>query len=62
MRTTEMTYVHYDLFTSLALYSTKLDALWQLGKDLFGVRGWRVKAILGGGSCFRQHTLPFFQV
>lgn len=47
MRTTEMVYVPYDLFTSLALYSTKTDALWQLGRGLFGIRGWRVKAIIG---------------
>ena len=47
MRTTEMAYVPYDLFTSLALYSTKIDALWQLAKGLFTIRGWRVKAIVG---------------
>ena len=47
MRTTEMTYVPYDLFTSLALYSTKTDALWQLSKAVHGIPGWRVKAILG---------------
>ena len=47
LRTTEVAYVPYDLFTSLALYSTKTDALWQLSKGLYGMPGWRVKAIIG---------------
>ena len=47
MRTTEVAYVPYDLFTSLALYSTKTDALWQLSKGLYRIPGWRVKAIIG---------------
>lgn len=47
LRAAEITYVPYDLFTSLALYSTKIDALWNLGKGLLSLRGWRVKAIVG---------------
>lgn len=42
MRTTP-----YELSTSLTLYPTKLDVLWQLSKGLLGVKGWRVKAIMG---------------
>lgn len=37
----------YGLFTSLALFSTKTDALWDLTRGLFSVSGWRLKFIIG---------------
>lgn len=47
MRTTELTHVSYGLFTSLALFSTKNDALWDLAQGLLTVSGWRAKFIIG---------------
>lgn len=47
MRTTEITHVPYGLFTSLALFSTKTDALWDLIQGLFSLSGWRAKFIIG---------------
>ena len=43
MRITEVHHIHYDTFTSLAIYSTKLDTMIQFGKTLFKTPGWRVK-------------------
>lgn len=34
MRATELTHVSYDLFTSLTLFSTRTDALWDLARGL----------------------------
>jgi hypothetical protein len=47
MRAADCSPLPYELFTSLAFCSTKIDALWQLLKSL-GLRGgWRVKAGCG---------------
>ncbi|KAL9122368.1 MAG: hypothetical protein Q9187_001085 [Circinaria calcarea] len=43
MRITEVHHIRYDTFTSLAIYSTKLDTVMQFGKTLFRTPGWRVK-------------------
>lgn len=47
MRTAEVTYVPYELFTSLALFSTKTDALWHLTQGFMALSGWRFKFIVG---------------
>ena len=47
MRTAEITYVPYELFTSLAIFSTKTDALWHLTRGVVSLRGWRVRFIIG---------------
>ena len=47
MRTAEVTYVPYELFTSLALFSTKTDALWHLIRGFTALSGWRFKFIIG---------------
>lgn len=40
MRTAEVTYVPYELFTSLALFSTKTDAFWHLTQGFKSLPGW----------------------
>ena len=47
MKATEAHCVPYEVFTSLALFSTRLDKLWYLGKGLFQSPGWRVKWMIG---------------
>lgn len=47
MRTAEITYVPYELFTSLALFSTKTDALWYLTRGVLTLPGLRIKFIIG---------------
>ncbi|KAL8826977.1 MAG: hypothetical protein Q9191_003464 [Dirinaria sp. TL-2023a] len=47
MRTAEMVHVPYDLFTSLAFYSARPGSIWDILKGLLGIRGLRVKFILG---------------
>ena len=47
MRTAEMVHVPYELFTSLALYSARPGSMWDILKGLLGVRGLRIKFILG---------------
>lgn len=47
MRATELTHVSYRLFTSIALFSTKTDALSDLAQGLLTVSGWRTKFIIG---------------
>ena len=46
MRATEVHHVSYEVFTSLALFSTKTDPLWYLTKGLFLTPSWRVKFML----------------
>ena len=43
MRTAEMAYLPYELFTALALHPTSPSTIWDLCKGLFDVPGWRVK-------------------
>ena len=45
LRAAEMTSLSYELYASLALYSTKPDILWQLMKGLYRYGNWRTKAI-----------------
>ena len=46
VRTAEVSYVPYGLFTSLALYSARPGCLWDIGKGLLTIRGLRVKFIM----------------
>lgn len=46
MRAAETHYIPYETFTSLALFSTKIDALWQLTKGLLRVPAWRVRLMM----------------
>ena len=43
MRISEVHHIRYDTFTSLAIYSTRLDTMVQFGKTLFRTPGWRIK-------------------
>jgi hypothetical protein len=45
LRVTELTPLPYELYITLALYSTKIDILWQLSKGLFRFGNWRTRAI-----------------
>lgn len=45
LRAAELTPLSYEVYAALALYSTKLDILWQLSKGLFRFGNWRTKAI-----------------
>ena len=45
LRAAELTPLSYEIYATLALYSTKLDMLWQLYLGLIRYGNWRTKAI-----------------